>query len=289
MSPQSSPTKPAVFAEWAAGVSTPLDPETIEKHVRAMVEAVYKNYDNDHDGYISQDEFEAIAGNFPFIDSFCVLDADQDGMISKEEMREYFVRANCHALRSGFKHDFHETTYFKPTFCAHCTGLLWGLIKQGYKCKDCGINSHKHCKDLVVMECRRSTTSSSRCNSVASSDGAIMKSKLRNWKRQQKCNSQSDVDVPQSPKVNGASGVSEFQVPDGISTCSEASIQDRLSAAEEARDRLLVENVELRTQLEAAQEEIQSLKQHMGEVRQQTVAFILRQMETLKIQKDTAV
>ncbi|PSN41335.1 hypothetical protein C0J52_20649, partial [Blattella germanica] len=31
---------------------------------------------------------------------------------------------------------------------------LWGLIRQGYKCRDCGINAHKHCKDLVVMECR---------------------------------------------------------------------------------------------------------------------------------------
>lgn len=40
-------------------------------------QAVFKNYDNDRDGFISHAEFEAIAGNFPFIDSFCVLDADQ--------------------------------------------------------------------------------------------------------------------------------------------------------------------------------------------------------------------
>jgi RAS guanyl-releasing protein 3 len=42
-----------------------------------MIDAVFKNYDHDRDGFISQEEFEAIAGNFPFIDSFCVLDADQ--------------------------------------------------------------------------------------------------------------------------------------------------------------------------------------------------------------------
>ena len=36
--PQSSPTKPTVFAEWASGINPPLDPETIEKHVHAMVE-----------------------------------------------------------------------------------------------------------------------------------------------------------------------------------------------------------------------------------------------------------
>ena len=42
-----------------------------------LLQAVYKNYDHDRDGFISHAEFEAIAGNFPFIDSFCVLDADQ--------------------------------------------------------------------------------------------------------------------------------------------------------------------------------------------------------------------
>ena len=72
----STPTKPVVFADWVAGVSPP-DPETINKHVHDMVEAVFKHYDHDRDGFISCAEFEAIAGNFPFIDSFCVLDADQ--------------------------------------------------------------------------------------------------------------------------------------------------------------------------------------------------------------------
>lgn len=39
-------------------------------------------------------------------------------------MKKYFIHANCHALKSGFKHEFHETTYFKPTYCAHCAGLV---------------------------------------------------------------------------------------------------------------------------------------------------------------------
>ncbi|CAF0936863.1 unnamed protein product [Adineta ricciae] len=144
-----------VFADWAAGVSQTIDIQTIQRHVNAMVEAVFTTYDHDRDGYISHTEFEEIAQNFPFIDTFTVLDADQDGMISKTEMRCYFLRAKYHDLKGEFKHDFHETTYFKPTFCVHCTGLLWGLIKQGWKCKDCGINAHRHCKDQVVMECRQ--------------------------------------------------------------------------------------------------------------------------------------
>jgi RAS guanyl-releasing protein 3 len=48
----------------------------------------------------------------------------RDGMISKAEMKTYFIRANYQALKREFKHDFHETTYFKPTFCANCGGLV---------------------------------------------------------------------------------------------------------------------------------------------------------------------
>jgi RAS guanyl-releasing protein 3 len=157
VSAPATPTRASPFAAWAQSLSTPLDPHTIQKHVLAMVEAVYKNYDHDRDGFISHDEFAEIAQNFPFIDAFSVLDADKDGMISKIEMKAYFLKANFYsALKSEFKHDFHETTYFKLTFCTHCDGLLWGLIKQGWKCKDCGMcwgdhfSRHKLILGLVV-------------------------------------------------------------------------------------------------------------------------------------------
>lgn len=45
-------------------------------------------------------------------------------MISKNEMKNYFLRANYHALKSEFKHDFHEFTYMKPAFCTHCEGFV---------------------------------------------------------------------------------------------------------------------------------------------------------------------
>ncbi|XP_038253578.1 ras guanyl-releasing protein 3 isoform X2 [Dermochelys coriacea] len=120
--------------------------------------SVFRNYDHDHDGYISQEDFESIAANFPFLDSFCVLDKDQDGLISKEEMMAYFLRAKSQLqckMGPGFIHNFHEMTYLKPTFCEHCAGFLWGIIKQGYKCKDCGANCHKQCRDLLVLACRK--------------------------------------------------------------------------------------------------------------------------------------
>ena len=72
-------TRPVVFADWASGVSSVPDPETVNKHIAAMVEAVFKHYDHDRDGYISQVEFRQIAGNFPFIESFGTIDVDRYG------------------------------------------------------------------------------------------------------------------------------------------------------------------------------------------------------------------
>ncbi|XP_065756280.1 RAS guanyl-releasing protein 1 isoform X2 [Phocoena phocoena] len=117
--------------------------------------SVFKNYDHDQDGYISQEEFEKIAASFPF--SFCVMDKDREGLISREEITAYFMRASSiySKLGLGFPHNFQETTYLKPTFCDNCAGFLWGVIKQGYRCKDCGMNCHKQCKDLVVFECKK--------------------------------------------------------------------------------------------------------------------------------------
>ncbi len=30
-----------------------------------------------------------------------------------------------------------------------------GIVKQGVRCKDCGISCHKHCKDHVVVDCSK--------------------------------------------------------------------------------------------------------------------------------------
>ena len=34
----------------------------------------------------------------------------------------------------GQGHEFVKKTFFQPTFCHHCTELLWGLKGQGMKC-----------------------------------------------------------------------------------------------------------------------------------------------------------
>ncbi|KFM57498.1 Ras guanyl-releasing protein 3, partial [Stegodyphus mimosarum] len=202
-SPQSSsPSRQISFSEWVAGIGGSADTETLEKFYLSIIDVIMKNYDFDKDDFLSVEEFDAVYMNFPTIDTFSVIDFDKDGLISKTDLRAYFLTYNCKAVRVAFQHDFSETTYFKPTFCGHCAGLLWGIIKQGFKCRDCGINAHKHCKELVVMECRKSSTSTSRSNSFAAADGSKLKSKIqRPWRRQLK-SSQSDGDSSLSSRTS---------------------------------------------------------------------------------------
>ncbi|XP_060918495.1 RAS guanyl-releasing protein 1-like isoform X2 [Labrus mixtus] len=153
--PPATPSRPPVVVDWASGVAPKPDPRTIRKHVQRMVDSVFKNYDHDENGFISQGEFEKIAASFPF--SFCVMDKEKEGLISREEITAYFMRASviCSKLGLGFVHNFQETTYMKPTFCDNCSGFLWGVIRQGYRCKDCGMNCHRLCKDQVAFECKK--------------------------------------------------------------------------------------------------------------------------------------
>lgn len=53
-------------------------------------------------------------------------------------------------LVSMSTHSFKETTFSKPTYCDQCHGLLWGLIKQGSQCIDCGTICHFQCQKKVI-------------------------------------------------------------------------------------------------------------------------------------------
>uniref|UniRef100_A0A3Q1AW72 RAS guanyl-releasing protein 1 n=1 Tax=Amphiprion ocellaris TaxID=80972 RepID=A0A3Q1AW72_AMPOC len=158
--PPATPSRPAVFVDWASGVAPKPDPRTISKHVQRMVDSVFKNYDHDENGFISQEDFEKIAASFPF--SFCVMDKEKEGLVSREEITAYFMRASviCSKLGLGFVHNFQETTYMKPTFCDNCSGFLWGVIKQGYRCKG------NYCAHSFAFAC----LSLAKCQSVSRSE-----------------------------------------------------------------------------------------------------------------------
>lgn len=53
----------------------------------------------------------------------------------------------------GHGHYFSKKTFHKPTYCHHCTDMLWGLIGQGFICEVCNFVVHERCLKTVVSPC----------------------------------------------------------------------------------------------------------------------------------------
>ncbi|XP_078344656.1 ras guanyl-releasing protein 3-like isoform X2 [Oculina patagonica] len=273
---ESSGEQSVMFADWAAGLlNTTPDPVTTERHVSSMVEAVFRIYDTNKDGSISVEEFDAIATNFPFIDSFGVLDVNSDGVISREEMKNYFMKANCRELSQGFSHTFQETTYFTPTFCDHCAGMLWGIIKQGYRCKNCHINCHKNCKGEIVRGCRQKSSTQLNGSAVEKPLHKMDTLRINKWKNKMKLHKHLSEESLKS--LNGE--------------CVSVPIDQykQLLRAQQANEAILEENVRLHRELQNTTHKLNLLQNHLNSLRQNTVTFILDQMDALQMQKDTEV
>lgn len=51
------------------------------------------------------------------------------------------------------QHNFVVTTFTSPTFCDLCSSFIWGVVRQGHCCADCGYNTHAKCRKLVLTNC----------------------------------------------------------------------------------------------------------------------------------------
>lgn len=50
-------------------------------------------------------------------------------------------------------HTLHVHSYKAPTFCDYCGQMLFGLVRQGFRCIDCHYNFHKRCAHNVPNNC----------------------------------------------------------------------------------------------------------------------------------------
>lgn len=57
------------------------------------------------------------------------------------------------AWSPGHGHEFIKRTFYQPTFCHHCTDMLWGIRGQGYVCRICQFTSHEKCIPELVVKC----------------------------------------------------------------------------------------------------------------------------------------
>lgn len=58
---------------------------------------------------------------------------------------------------SARDHSFSIHNYKSPTWCYVCSGFLYGVVRQGLKCNDCGFNCHEKCEKQVPSNCRGET------------------------------------------------------------------------------------------------------------------------------------
>ena len=56
-------------------------------------------------------------------------------------------------------HRFDKYNYTTPTSCDYCSHILWGIVKTGMRCTDCGYNCHEKCIDHVPKHCSKYRTS----------------------------------------------------------------------------------------------------------------------------------
>ncbi|XP_038051588.1 diacylglycerol kinase theta-like isoform X2 [Patiria miniata] len=50
-------------------------------------------------------------------------------------------------------HSLYKKNFHRPTFCHHCTDMLWGLFGQGYICEVCNFVTHERCLDNITTPC----------------------------------------------------------------------------------------------------------------------------------------
>lgn len=52
-------------------------------------------------------------------------------------------------------HRFEKHNFTTPTYCDFCTNVLWGPVKTGFRCVDCGYSCHEKCRDNVPNTCTK--------------------------------------------------------------------------------------------------------------------------------------
>eukprot|EP00047_Mylnosiga_fluctuans_P008826 m.8942 g.8942 ORF g.8942 m.8942 type:complete len:1223 (-) comp2349_c0_seq1:153-3821(-) len=104
------------------------------------------------DKYLLQDPKRAESLGAPPEHNFRLRRGDsKDGSFFKKSKKVH--------LHMG--HHFVTMSYPQPTFCGVCKALLWGVMRQGWNCVDCGFNVHKStdltghrkCHELIDVPC----------------------------------------------------------------------------------------------------------------------------------------
>ncbi|XP_051956930.1 protein kinase C delta type-like [Xyrauchen texanus] len=79
-----------------------------------------------------------------------MIGKEEGGLLTLNKRRGAIKQAKVHFIKN---HEFTATFFKQPTFCSVCREFVWGLNKQGYKCRQCNAAIHKKCIDKIIGRC----------------------------------------------------------------------------------------------------------------------------------------
>ncbi|XP_014035997.1 N-chimaerin isoform X2 [Salmo salar] len=113
----------------------------------------------EHIGYTTLNKEPTLKKHLPVCQEVPDGPAPQGERVDEEKgltslVRRATLKDKDHATKYEKVHNFKVHTFRGPHWCEYCANFMWGLIAQGVKCADCGLNVHKQCSKMVPNDCK---------------------------------------------------------------------------------------------------------------------------------------